>query len=223
MPAPPGSSMCSAGRMSCNDSSIRDDGKQANVPPPPGRTMRQVEQSNSPAAADPQYPCSQQPLPADDSTVYKLEFTDISYSVALASSTLLRRLAAAVAASRAMSSISSSSPSSAHSGCETRPQGGDKLLLCNISGRAQAGRLLVVLGPSGAGKTTLLSVLAGQTVSNSQSLRLVEAVPVLTSMMCAAFFGMICHSLLHQFPTTTASHSQGSKSDIECLVLALAL
>jgi len=181
--------MCSAGRMSCNDSSIRDDGKQANVPPPPGRTMRQVEQSNSPAAADPQYPCSQQPLPADDSTVYKLEFTDISYSVALARSTLLRRLAAAVAASRAMSSIATSTSSSARSGCETQPQSG-KLLLCNISGWAQAGRLLAVLGPSGAGKTTLLSVLAGQPVSVSRSLRLVEAVLVLTlNMMCGCFLG----------------------------------
>eukprot|EP00775_Hariotina_reticulata_P006153 gene6153-6390_t len=33
--------------------------------------------------------------------------------------------------------------------------------ITNLSGRAHAGRLLAILGPSGAGKTTLLSILAG--------------------------------------------------------------
>ena len=52
-----------------------------------------------------------------------------------------------------------------------------KRLLQNISGEANAGKLLAIMGPSGSGKTTLLNVLAGQ-LSASPRLRLTGSLTI---------------------------------------------
>jgi len=48
----------------------------------------------------------------------------------------------------------------------------DKTLVDKVSGRAQPGKLTVIMGPSGAGKTTLLNCLAGRTRPSSGDVHL---------------------------------------------------
>lgn len=67
-----------------------------------------------------------------------------------------------------------------------------RVLLDNIRGRAQPGRLLGIMGPSGAGKSSLLHALAGKIKDNSKlsltGIRYVNGLPVdPTSPVPAAF------------------------------------
>jgi ABC-type multidrug transport system ATPase subunit len=47
-----------------------------------------------------------------------------------------------------------------------------KVILSNVSGKCEIGRLQAIMGPSGAGKTTLLDILAGRRAQNAGKLML---------------------------------------------------